>query len=851
MERLHKFINNILNSKTLNNQHDKTINYNLYDNLKSKCEILPYRVFDSENDLYINANSISFILEVNPLVGGNEQTSKILTDMITDGLPENCVMSFINWASPNIQHILDNWCEPRFNNGEIYKKQAIERSKFVKNGTVNSIFTSAPFTIKDFRCFITATLNFKNRSDIAAISKELIDFRKRLIGTLKNIGMLTTYKSFTPECLINLLNEILNLSNKDQSFDKINYKPTENINSQICNPENPLIVRNDGLLFEKENIVAKVFSVKDYPDFWAQWQGSELIGSMESDFLKMTCPFLTCFSILVENEEKNKRKATIKSTRLTQQSGTQMAKFMPWLKTQKADWDFVMEKLNSGSQKLVKSSYSIVIFDNEDKIKESEQTIKSIYKKNGWVLKLDKYIQLATFMASLPFILGDGLVPTFNKFEKWKTMVSWTCANILPIQGEWKGNSNSGVLLFGRRGQPFMWNPFCNKGGNYNVAVVGKSGSGKSVFMQELVSSLRGNGAQVFVIDDGRSFMNTCLLQGGKFIAFGNNTNICLNPFSMINEEEFDKIDSNGNKNSDYRTENINLIKNIIITMCFQVETPTDIIEKIIENSITAVWDKYKTNSTITDIQHYFEDKSQLEIEKEFALQYKKISMLLSPYCNGGKYESYFNGKSNLEINNNFISFEMAELKARKDLRQIVLLILMYIISEKMYFGNRKQNIALVIDEAWDLLGGGGAMHDFIEGFVRRCRKYKGALITGTQSVNDYFKNDGAKSAFENSDWTCSLAQKEESINDFERSGKMVMTEGKKELLKSLKMSDKEYSEIMINNSDGFAIGRLILDRYSLSMYSSKAEDFDRIQELCKKGHSLAEAIEISSNSVR
>ena len=76
MERLHKFINNILNSKTLNNQHNKTINYNLYDNLKSKCEILPYRVFDSENDLYINANSISFILEVNPLVGGNEQTSK-------------------------------------------------------------------------------------------------------------------------------------------------------------------------------------------------------------------------------------------------------------------------------------------------------------------------------------------------------------------------------------------------------------------------------------------------------------------------------------------------------------------------------------------------------------------------------------------------------------------------------------------------------------------------------------------------------------------------------------------------------------------------------------------------------
>src|SRR3546814_18461048 len=92
------------------------------------------------------------------------------------------------------------------------------------------------------------------------------------------------------------------------------------------------------------------------------------------------------------------------------------------------------------------------------------------------------------------------------RLKRLKTMLSTTAAHIAPMQGEYLGGAIPHLLLVGRRGQPFWWSPFENNAGNHNIAICGKSGSGKSVLLQELCAALRGPGAKVVVIDDGRSF---------------------------------------------------------------------------------------------------------------------------------------------------------------------------------------------------------------------------------------------------------------------------------------------------------------------------------------------------------
>ena len=63
-------------------------------------------------------------------------------------------------------------------------------------------------------------------------------------------------------------------------------------------------------------------------------------------------------------------------------------------------------------------------------------------------------------------------------------------------------------------------------------------------------------------------------------------------------------------------------------------------------------------------------------------------------------------------------------------------------------------------------------------------------------------------------------------------------------VLKSLRTSDKQYSEVMICGNGGYMVGRLIVDPYAIALYSSKAEDFNKIQELNKQGYTVAEALD-------
>lgn len=69
------------------------------------------------------------------------------------------------------------------------------------------------------------------------------------------------------------------------------------------------------------------------------------------------------------------------------------------------------------------------------------------------------------------------------------------------------------------------------------MTVVGRSGAGKSVFMQELMSSTLGLGGRVFILDVGRSFEKTCHMLGGQFIEFSIDKDVCLNPFSGIDPD--------------------------------------------------------------------------------------------------------------------------------------------------------------------------------------------------------------------------------------------------------------------------------------------------------------------------
>lgn len=412
--------------------------------------------------------------------------------------------------------------------------------------------------------------------------------------------------------------------------------------------------------------------------------------------------------------------------------------------------------------------------------------------------------------------------------KRLRTMLTSTAANMLPIQGEYLGGSLPHLMFVGRRGQPFFWSPFENKAGNHNVAVFGKSGSGKSVALQELCAAFAGVGAKIIVIDDGRSFEHMAKSLGGNFVEFRLRDGFSLNPFSMIDK-------SLVASDEDYLVDALAMLKSIIGQMGRHIDKLNDTERGLIDSAVNRVWEAKGRHGSVDDVVAALRDDG--------TPQGADLAIAMFPFSASGTYGKFFQGAASVDMSNALTVFELSDLSSREELRSVVLTAIMFLSSQTMRRMDRQIPKALLIDEAWQMLRG-GSMADFVETYSRTCRKYGASLITATQSLNDYYKSEGSLAALENSDWSVILMQKPDTISDFQKHGRFDMDPYTESLLRSLKRNGAEYSDIMIKGPDSQAVGRLVLDKYSATLYSSSPQTFAAIEHLIEQGLSMDEAIE-------
>ena len=115
------------------------------------------------------------------------------------------------------------------------------------------------------------------------------------------------------------------------------------------------------------------------------------------------------------------------------------------------------------------------------------------------------------------------------------------------------------------------------------------------------------------------------------------------------------------------------------------------------------------------------------------------MATALGPWCPGGAMGRLFAGSETPELDAALTVFELAELKGRGDVQGVVLMLVVFLATQRMYHGPRTRAKAIVIDEAWDLLSG--------EDSRRRSSKARpgapgntGGLSSRAPSrVNDYY----------------------------------------------------------------------------------------------------------------
>ncbi|GGI88103.1 conjugal transfer protein TraC [Polymorphobacter multimanifer] len=801
---------------------------------------LPYRTYIPEEGLFINAASIGFIMEMPPLVGADERTADILGQFFQEGMPAGAQLQVLSWGSPRVSRRIGDWFVPRYQAGGIYKTIGRHRAQYLSKGVWESLSKDAPFYLRNHRVIISCSVPVGRTTHA-----EMIAARDGLAGVLQSINVEVAH--FKPVDLIELIDDMTSPTTAAE-IDVHAYNELDPINEQVVRRDIDITVEEARMLLRTERFrptsfdpdgVAEVgecypdnfdirhFAVRNYPARWTPWESVRLIGDMFSDKLRLPCPTATVLCLMYPDEEAASAKAGMKSVRSQSLAESRGARWMPGIQEKSQEWRDVQVQLKEG-RKLVQVFYGVTTFSPLGEGDRNERTVKSIYRSAGWDLNDERFLQIQGLLTALPMTLADGLGVDMQRLKRFRTMLSSTAANLAPMQGEYLGSATPHLLLVGRRGQPFFWSPFENGAGNHNVTIMGKSGSGKSVLLQEVCAALVGAGAKVVVIDDGRSFMNSVKIQGGAFIEFTMASGFCLNPFSMIDQKRV-------LLEEDYKLDCMAMLKAIVGQMARFIDKLNDTERGLIDGAVNSVWEEHGNAGSVDFVADYLRSIDNADATN--------LGIAMSPFTSKGTYGRFFVGQATLSLDSDFTVFELSDLSSREELRGVVLTAIMFMTTQMMTRTPRSVKKMLLIDEAWQLLKG-GSMADFVEAYARTCRKYGGSLATATQSLNDYYKSEGAQAALENSDWMLILQQKPETIADFKRLGRLEMDAGTETLIRSLKRNGTEYSEVFIKGPETQSLGRLVLDPYSATVFSSSPATFARIEAMVGDGMTIAQAVE-------
>lgn len=785
------------------------------------ADLLPYRLYDPETRFFYNESTTGFIAELSTSV--TPDAIENFHSALISTVPMQGGIQILNWSSPQIAAKLDAWARARIHGNDIGEEIVASRIAMFdqKRFGSDSPIKAVP-TIR--RRFVAGWI--ESEPTFEAL-KKLSEYRTAIyaaLGIKKEAGL-------TPDGFLSLLADILH-ADRWGSANGFEYTDDIPLNMQV--PGATLKVASDWIeLAGEPQLGVRAASVAQFPRDWLQQMGSMLHGAMDIISDRPHGPMLISLSGTVIPAQKASGQILSQRMKLEHSRKTGFAKFTNDLAGKEAEFQTLSDQLDQG-ERLFECAMTVLAYAGEgrDGARSALNEATKIFRRANFSLRHEKFLQLPMLLASLPLGVSQAHLGAFRKLMRMRLLKGAAVSALAPVHAEWNGNTNGrGMLLMGRQGELFTWSNFVSDG-NYNVAVVGKSGAGKSVFMQEMINSICAGGGRALVIDDGYSFKTTCEILGGTHVALDGEREVKLNPFSML---QADKMAS-----KEYEAEAVELITRVIGTMASLGEQREGRVAGMEEDAISAavrkVWETKGPDGEVTDVLEVLRERAK----KDERL--RDVCAKLSSFARGGSFGHYFEGRASINVENALTVVELSELKTQPGLEQVVLQLVMFLGTELMYKTDRAIPVAILIDEAWDLLKGPGTAK-FIEGVVRRARKYTGALITGTQSIDDYYQNPAAEVCLQNSDWTVFLAQKPETIDRLQRAGKLSLPDGYGARLKSITSVAGQFSEMAIKGSNGIFVGRLALDPFSLAVFSSKGSTVEQLNKRKAQGMTTVAAL--------
>lgn len=802
--------------------------------------LLPYRFYDTESGLYVNKSTVGFMLEAQPLIGANEHIVQILDDLVKSKLPRQVPIS-VHLVSTKVigQQIDDGIADFSWQGKHAERFNHITRSYYrsAALGQFNSP-TNLPLTLRDYRLYISYCVKSK-RLDKAAIT-ELSHLLKVVRASLDAAKIVTTQVDQTT--FVNIISQMANHRSTQIDVEYKTIRPYDEINFQCIDRSTDLMVTPDHLLLTLNTAKGKIrtrimnFMLEHNPELFMLWQGGDNISNLLSPDLSIATPFVLTMTLEAEDQVQSQNEATRKFLDLDKKANSPYGKIFPSVIKQAEEWGQLRERLNSNSSCLVRYFFNMTAFcsDDDESALLAEQQIINTFRKNGLTLHSPVYMQMRNYLAMFPFCAGEGLWEDIKASGATCRSESTQAVNLLPIIAD-NRLCGSGLLAPSYRNQLAFLDIFDTGLGNtnYNMAVTGTSGAGKTGLVQPILRSVLDSGGIVWVFDMGDGYKSFCENVGGIYL---DGQSLQFNPFANITD-----IHASGER-----------IRDQLAVLASPNGKLDEVHEDLLLRGVLNAWQSKRNTARIDDVVGFLNSERndpRYANSASITARIDEIIELLGKYCTDGIYGAFFNSDSpSLTDDARMVVLELGGLQDKPALLAAVMFSLIIYIEDKMYRSSRSQKKVCCIDEGWKLLNfKNEKVGAFIETGYRTVRRHTGSFITISQNIKDFDADEAssaAKAAWGNSAYKVVLKQDTSEFKIYNQNRPNQFSELERQVIGRFgDAKDQWFSSFMLRINDTSSFHRLFVDPLSRAMFSSNGRDFEFLQAQRREGVDIHDAV--------
>lgn len=814
--------------------------------------LLPYGheiepgLFAIMDEKHLAIESVGFTLEMIPQTGATPEMAEQLTSLFSPDLPTGTGIQVTLFAEPDINWATNAYIasrtphflatENKQSAAQTLTHLAHERVRYLNHGVHHGLSAGSHFRVRHYRAWVSVAIPLGDKELFSTVERAKKE-RERLITLLKSQYLYS--HTWEAQDLYLTVRTILN-AHKDPSDLKTRARPNSRdlLSLGLMDPDTRMRIKEEAIELSSAHTDRSVsltgLSVTGYPGDYALALTRRFIGNKALD---IPCPFLVTCAVSMPDYEKTKARANLMAARSKQIASSELAHYLPYLQRRKEDYDIVTDEYakNGG---LCKITHQVLLLAPSKNREECIEAAITVFKEAHLDLTRDTRMHWQSLMTTLPMTMGPILAKDLELAQRQSTKTLTDAANLSPFLAEFQGTGRRNaeesltplLLLTGERGQITPIDLFASSG-NYNAIIVGTSGAGKSALTNDLITGNLGTGGKTYVIDVGASYKKLSRLLNGQWIEYAPHTRLVINPFELVRDIK----------------EDMGFLLPILTEMASPNEGLTDFAQSVLQTHVIHCLAKAREDNRIATVTDLVQSLSTGFVHPDKPQRVDSrvldLAVQLAPFSREGAYGRYFDGASTVNFTHDFIVLELEGLKGRKTLQSVVLLCLIFLITQDLTAGDKHIRKMVVIDEAWDLLSHKHA-GTFIQNGYRRARKQNASFITITQSFADYYQNDTARAALENADIRFVLRQKEESIRFMQSQKKVAFSAWEMNAIKNLRMREGEYAECLFSTPDTVpSVLQIRFDPFSRLLYSSRAQDVARIDALLQKGLTVTEAI--------